>query len=63
MNSQPAWYFFVAGWMAILDGLCRILTLGLWIGPSLQFKFALWHCRLKSDPLGFEEEEEDDNCD
>ena len=39
-KSKQMFRRFISGWAMLFDGLCYILTLGLWY-PSLAYKFAL----------------------
>ncbi len=40
---DPPHIIFVLGFCTVLEGLCQILTLGMWLGPGLGLRFLLWN--------------------
>jgi len=33
----------ILGFCNIAEGLCQVLTLGLWLGPNLSLRFLIWN--------------------
>ena len=41
-SKWPSWKGWVSGWCHIIDGVIRVLTLGM-IAPGITFAWTLWH--------------------
>ena len=46
-ESPPV--LFVFGLCTIAEGLCQVLSLGFWVGPSLGLKFLIWNLDRRTD--------------